>query len=100
MPIFKKGESGNPLGRPKGAKDKTTQRLYDVFAKLLEDNEEGLSDDIKSLDAKDRVNVIIKLADYFVPKATTNINMETNTPLTIEATLRELAESNDIDNKN
>lgn len=48
---FKPGESGNPSGRPKGAKDKFTdlkQAFLDVFEKIeTEGQEEG--GDIKSL---------------------------------------------------
>ena len=33
---FKKGQSGNPKGRPKGSKNLTTEQIRDAFQALIE----------------------------------------------------------------
>jgi len=60
-------------GRKSSRKDKPNKVTTDIrqlIKGLLEDNAEQIQADFLSLDAKDRLNVTIKLLDYIIPKAT------------------------------
>ena len=63
---FKKGN--NLGGRSTGSKNKITQKIRDSFSKLINDNLEGLQNDLDDLEAKDRLRIIIDLAGYVIPK--------------------------------
>lgn len=65
---FKKGQSGNPIGRPKGSLNKVTLELRERIKLLLDDNFELFLKDFKALDAKNRINTYIKLLEYCIPK--------------------------------
>lgn len=62
-------EKGNKLGgRKKGSKNKATTNIREAFQSLIENNLERIQEDMDSLDAKDRLNYIISLTNYCVPK--------------------------------
>jgi len=63
---FKKGTSGNPSGRPKGAFGKENAKK--IFQKLLEANLPQLQEDFSSLASKDRVNFFLKYSEFVLPK--------------------------------
>ena len=65
---FIPGESGNPKGRPKGAKDKFKQATKRRIDKVLTILEESLDDDIKSLDKNQKVKLWFDLQEYSYPK--------------------------------
>ena len=65
---FKKGESGNPTGRPKGATNRTTEEIRNVFSELLTANIENIQADLDSLDPKDRLAMLFKLSEFIIPK--------------------------------
>lgn len=65
---FSKGRSGNPKGRPRGAKGKAPAMLAEQVHHLVEDNIEQLKTDLKALSPADRVKAIIKLLDFVIPK--------------------------------
>lgn len=67
MPI-KPGQILNPKGRPQGAKDKVNTEIRDKFRELVADNYEQLQEDIKSLKPRERIDAIIKLANFILPK--------------------------------
>jgi hypothetical protein len=69
---FTKGQSGNPAGRPAGAKDKTTKEIREAFQSL---EATAKKDPAKALD------FMLKLSEYTVPKLkaiqlTTGLNTE------------------------
>ncbi len=66
---FKKGKSGNPEGRNKGAKNRTTEEVRQSLLRLLDDNLDKLQEDIDNLKGKDRVSLLINLAKHIVPQA-------------------------------
>ncbi|MDR2806525.1 MAG: hypothetical protein LBB85_13020 [Dysgonamonadaceae bacterium] len=64
----KKGQTGNPGGRPKGRPNKTTAEVKMWIAGLIGKNQRQLEKDLKVLEPKDRWIVIEKLLQYTVPK--------------------------------
>lgn len=65
---YKKGQSGNPNGRPKGSKNKQTAAIRDRVSSFLEANFYSIEQDIKKLTPKERIDVLIKMLEYAVPK--------------------------------
>lgn len=61
---FAKGNKGKPKGTP----NKTTSEIRDAFQLLIEDNASQLKKDIASLEPKERLNIIINLAKFILPK--------------------------------
>jgi hypothetical protein len=55
-------------GRKKGTTNKTTSEMRDSFQMLLEENLEQLREDIRSLEPKDRIQLLLSLANYILPK--------------------------------
>jgi hypothetical protein len=70
-PNWKKGQSANPNGRPKGSKNKTTNAIREAYQKLTEDNLENMSswlNEIASQDPAKAMDMMIKLSEYVIPK--------------------------------
>ena len=64
MARFKKGESGNPEGRKKGTRNRTSEEVRQSLLKLLDDNLAKLQKDIDSMKGKDRAILLINLAKH------------------------------------
>lgn len=67
--VYVKGQSGNPKGRPKGAANRTTSEVQAALLRLLDENLDNLSDDIKNLKGKERANLLLGIAKHVVPAA-------------------------------
>ena len=96
---FKKGESGNKTGRPKGAENKLTQEAREVFIKTLEGQvpniEEAFAEVLKSSPAR-YLDLFAKYAQYFVPKKTeTDIKGELRGSFDFDKTLKKLRGEDD-----
>ncbi len=66
---FKKGESGNPDGRKKGSKNKASKIGQDKIADFLNNGGyDTLMKEINELDGHYKVNALIKLIEFVVPK--------------------------------
>jgi len=65
---FQKGKSGNPTGRPKGAKNKVTSRIQDAITSIIEENIPRLQDDLDSLEPNERIKAMAGLISYVIPK--------------------------------
>jgi hypothetical protein len=65
---FHKGASGNKYGRPKGSKNRSTSEIKTAFQNLLDANVIQMESDLKKLSPKDRINVLLKLSEFVLPK--------------------------------
>lgn len=63
MTKFAKGQSGNPAGRPKGSKNKST-----LFVELLEDDLPGLISVLRGKALDGDMNAMRLLLERLVPK--------------------------------
>ena len=79
---FKKGESGNPVGRPKGSLNKVTQELREQITQAIDTNKicEMLNQITSPLDY---INAITKLLPYIVAKKRPIVEQEYVEPITI-----------------
>ena len=68
MGKFKKGESGNPAGRPRGAKDRAQSSIKEWVKVLLDKNRATIEADLKKCEPADRLRFLLKLLDYVLPK--------------------------------
>lgn len=78
MAQFKKGQTGNPAGRPIGAKNKATTELREVISNVCsqEMTPAKLKALLKNLDPAQRINYLIKLSEFVLPKlSATNLDL-------------------------
>lgn len=95
---FKKGQSGNPKGRKAGTPNKITGKTREVFQLIVEANHEQILKDIAKLEPKDRVKVILDMAQYFLPKmnsATIEANVKNETKVDLYRQLEEMSRLSD-----
>lgn len=109
---FKKGQSGNPLGKPKGIRNKRSlipeaelKTGLDGIGKVVTDYVSGggkhsLADDLNNpeLTARDRLLIIEKYAQYTYPKmqsTSVDLTAKTETTITLAEKLAELADENE-----
>jgi hypothetical protein len=59
---------GSSEGRKKGVPNRSTTEIRDCFQMLLENNLEGLQKDLDELESKDRIQLLLSLANYILPK--------------------------------
>jgi hypothetical protein len=55
-------------GKPKGAISKHNKEIRERFKMLLDNNLDQIEDDLQKLNSKDRIDAILNLAGYVVPK--------------------------------
>ena len=65
---FKKGQSGNPKGRPRGAKNRATNELREWVERFINDNLDTIANDIAELEPNERVKFFLALLNYTLPK--------------------------------
>ena len=91
---FKKGESGNKNGRPKGAQDKLTKEAREIFIETLEGQVPNIEDAFKQVlkeSPSKYLELFAKYAQYFVPKKTeSEVKGEVSTNFNFNETLKML----------
>lgn len=65
---FKKGNSGNPKGRPQNSSNKSVAKLRDSVNQLLNENFEQVQKDMEDLKPRERVKFFIDLLNYSLPR--------------------------------
>ena len=77
----------NREGRPKGTPNKNTKEIREAFKNLIELNLEQMQKDLKELEPKDRLKMIIDLSTFVIPKLKqTDLSIDNDknfTPVTI-----------------
>jgi len=66
--MFRPGTSGNPKGKPKGATNKNTKELRGKISLILNNNIDKVEQDLKQLQPKDRLNVLLQLMKFVIPQ--------------------------------
>jgi predicted component of type VI protein secretion system len=88
---FEQGISGNPEGRPKGVKNKTTSQLRETINNFLENNFEQVMKDFTELGPKDRAKLYCDLLQYGLPRLQA-IQLETEFDSLSDAQLTQIIE--------
>lgn len=65
--MFKKGQSGNPSGRPAGTENKATGSLRNKINDFLTDNWQQMQEDFLALEPRDRCAFYERLMKYSLP---------------------------------
>lgn len=94
---FKKGESGNPKGKPKGADSQKTKKLRSWVTAFIEKNTKQIETDWLNLDPKERIVMFEKLLKYTLPAlqaTSTNLRFEDLTEEQLDEIINRLKESN------
>ena len=71
--LFQPGQSGNPAGRPPGNPNRTTTMVRELFASILEAEQDNFRDALERLrqeSPKEYVLVLTKLSQKFLPDLT------------------------------
>jgi hypothetical protein len=85
MARFKKGESGNPKGRPKGAINRSTEQMKLTIARAVNNSLNSLQEDLERIrkeDPEKAIQLSTKLLEYTLPKLKSvdmNAQIELNT---------------------
>ena len=58
-------------GRELGTPNKITSEVKEVLKKIIENQLETLEEDLKTLSTKDRLEILVKLLPYIIPKEET-----------------------------
>ena len=90
----KKGQTGNPNGRPKGTPNKTTKTAREWLTKLIDKNRTTIERDLKKLEPFQRLQMIEKLMQYSIPKmSSTKLSIEELSDQNLETLINEITKN-------
>lgn len=89
--MYKEGKSGNPNGRPKGAKNKIGGDLREMISEFLKDQFPVIVEDFKKLKPREKAKIYGDLLQYGLPRLQ-SISMETQLESLTDEQLTELME--------
>ena len=90
---FKKGISGNPIGRPKGSVSTTTKLIREHISQAIDGNKiKEMLDKIES--PTEYINAVTKLLPYAIGKKKAYEEMEEMEPIEITINFTETDENN------
>lgn len=84
---FEPGQSGNPAGRPRGAKNKTSEEMRRTLREFIEVNIEDLQTQFDQLDPEKKFRVLDALMKYVLPPP---VSVDRLTPEQLEEILEQL----------
>lgn len=89
MAKYKKGESGNPAGKPKGAISEKTRFWNELKDWMTEGGAEKFKVEMAKLNGKDYINAYNGALEYFQPKLSrTTVQGDAENPLEHHITLK------------
>jgi len=104
MPKFKKGQSGNPNGRPKGALNRSTEQMKLVIARAVNEQLSELKKDLDAIRKEDPAKALaisIKLMEYTIPKLKAmDVKLEADVKQQIEKITVEIKQNNNGNKEN
>jgi hypothetical protein len=100
MARYKKGQTGNPNGRPKGKPNRSTRYIKDAIAAFIGDNIDQIQKNFNLLEPRDKLAFIRDLLKYAIPtQSATEINVNALSDAELDRLTDELiSKLNDGDN--